>query len=65
MSKDILDVADMVWVGEGRWAKTKYWYTLFSTCRLTRRDAQYELARHSNFDDFDKMRVRTNSSESG
>lgn len=52
------NVADMVWVGEARWATTKRWYTLFSTCRLTRRDAAYALEIHPNFNEFDKKRVK-------
>ena len=52
------NVADMVWVGEGRWAETKIWYTLFSTCRLTRRDAHFALEKHPNFENFDKVRVK-------
>jgi hypothetical protein len=52
------NVADMVWVGEGRWADTKRWYTLFSTCQLTRNYARIALGNHPDREQFDKTRVR-------
>jgi hypothetical protein len=52
------NIADCVWVGEARWADTKRWYTLFSTCQLTRADARQALKSHPNADSFDRRRIR-------
>src|SRR5271170_523339 len=49
---------DHVWLGEGRLKATGDWYTLFTTCRLSRVAARDALIAHPNHKDFDRVRIR-------
>lgn len=51
-------VSRYVWLGEGRVASIKRWYTLFSTCRLSRNSAREALESHPSRADFDKVRIK-------
>jgi hypothetical protein len=51
-------ILDKIWIGEGRWKELKRWFTLWSTCRPTRKSATEALKNHPNYSSLDKTRVK-------